>query len=670
MIRPTDLITPVTDDDITWVSQLMGLRPLDRSRREFLSILATRDVSACPGSGKTTIVVAKLAILARKWTSSTQGICVLSHTNVAREEIEHRLGGSVVGKQLLAYPHFIDTIHGFVSRFLAIPWLLSAGYKISAIDDDLTTGVRRRFLGEKDYARLNFYLEKKNRSFADLRLGSAHFQTPIADGAFPDGPHTPMYQLAASALRHAAEEGYFCYDEIFVLGEALLAQQPTLPAILQQRFPFVFVDEMQDTTEQQNLFLSRLFPRDAVSVCIQRIGDPNQAIFERGIKPVADAFPDPQQCIGIADSFRLPTSIATLASPFAYVPVEPDGLIGIGGIGAPGGALPHTIFVFPDDDASMVLSAFGHHVLTTLADSTITGAAVRAVGSVHKAFDDIPPGHKHYPKTVHHYWADYQPKGNHLRHRPQTLIEYIRLAQDAAKAGAALSECVNSVAFGIGQLANLMVGATKIAARARQHLHTEQLLQSSPVALSTYRGVITRFLIDQETLTGPGWTGLSEDLKVLGLTLGGGDKAPKAADAFLAWQGVVVTPPPGDHVQPPEAIPPNCYRYSDNGRSVDILLSSIHVAKGQTHLATLILETFNRAHVLDSLMPWLLGKHSNGKKCANDTAAQRLMQIYVAMTRPTHLLCLAVRNSSLGVGATNEANRETLRLRGWRVQIL
>jgi DNA helicase-2/ATP-dependent DNA helicase PcrA len=97
-MRLQDLVPPVTDADIEWVSALMSLRDLDERRREFLKRLDTLDVAACPGSGKTTLVVAKLAILGRHWRSRTQGICVLSHTNAAREEIESRLGTTEVGQ--------------------------------------------------------------------------------------------------------------------------------------------------------------------------------------------------------------------------------------------------------------------------------------------------------------------------------------------------------------------------------------------------------------------------------------------------------------------------------------------------------------------------------------------------------------------------------------------
>lgn len=96
-------IPVIADEDVEWVSALMGLNAIDAPRRAFLTSRSTLDVSACPGSGKTTLIVAKLAILARNWPHRTKGICVLSHTNVAREEIQHRLGGTVVGQRLLGY---------------------------------------------------------------------------------------------------------------------------------------------------------------------------------------------------------------------------------------------------------------------------------------------------------------------------------------------------------------------------------------------------------------------------------------------------------------------------------------------------------------------------------------------------------------------------------------
>lgn len=668
-MEPWSLVDPVIDDDIEWVCRLMNLGFLDAPRRDFLKSLTTVDVSACPGSGKTTLVVAKLAILARKWNSTTRGICVLSHTNVAREEIEHRLGTTDVGQRLLGYPHFIDTIHGFVNRFLAIPWLLSSGYRLAAIDNDLTTRVRRRFLGEQDYRRLSAYLEKNHRSFDDLRISTVNFSAPLAPGSFPHGPHTEMHKLATSALRHAAEQGYFCYDETFVLGRALLEQKPELPSILSQRFPFVLIDEMQDTSEQQNNFLLMLFPRNSNTVCIQRVGDPNQAIFEGGTRPVADAFPDLKRCVGIANSFRFDTSIAALATPFAHAPVQPGGLNGVRVTEVPGQGLPHTIFVFPDGDASMVLDAFGQHVLASVPSVLIKTSAVTAIGAVQKAFEDVQPGHNQYPKTVAHYWAGYQSHVRKQAFHPKTLIEYFHAAHAITVSGGSLHQAIDGIAFGIIHLANLLADTSQLKATTRRHLYIEQRLREADEARAIYRNSLTRFLIDREALTRDLWIALCPSLKLLAAALSGGDATSSTANNFLAWRANA-NPPLPNIQDAAQAAAPNTYRYSEAGASVDIRLSSIHLAKGQTHLATLILETFNQSHFLNALMPWLLGKNQNGAKCKTVKTTQRLLQVYVAMTRPTHLLCIALRRGSLGVGDDYTANQERLTARGWRIQHL
>ena len=110
------------------------------------------------------------------------------------------------------------------------------------------------------------------------------------------------------------------------------------------------------------------------------------------------------------------------------------------------------------------------------------------------------------------------------------------------------------------------------------------------------------------------------------------------------------------------------FRSLHNGSHVDIKLGSIHIAKGETHAATLVLETYNRTHFLHALMPWLLGKNQNGGKCDNAAQRKRLMEMYVAMTRPTHLLCLAIRNGSLGTGKSRDRTLVALATQGWRVQ--
>jgi superfamily I DNA/RNA helicase len=79
------------------------------------------DVVACPGSGKTTVLLAKLLILANRMPfEDDRGICVLTHTNVAIDEIKRKAG--IAGDKLFNYPNFFGTFQKFVDKFLAIPY--------------------------------------------------------------------------------------------------------------------------------------------------------------------------------------------------------------------------------------------------------------------------------------------------------------------------------------------------------------------------------------------------------------------------------------------------------------------------------------------------------------------------------------------------------------------
>jgi DNA helicase-2/ATP-dependent DNA helicase PcrA len=61
----------------------MGLEIALPEQFAFLESGATLDLQAAPGSGKTTLVALKLAVLAETWSASTRGVCVLSHTTAS-----------------------------------------------------------------------------------------------------------------------------------------------------------------------------------------------------------------------------------------------------------------------------------------------------------------------------------------------------------------------------------------------------------------------------------------------------------------------------------------------------------------------------------------------------------------------------------------------------------
>ncbi len=654
----SQLVAPITDADVDWVISLMGLEELDEPRRNFLKSMDSVDVAACPGSGKTTLVVAKLAILARQWKSRMQGICVLSHTNAAREEIEKRLGGTEVGQRLLRFPHNIDTIHGFTGRFLASPWLRSKGIALQSIDDEATHKARRRALTYKEHLGAQVAFEKKFKSLHNLRIRSVDFDLPLGNEDIGFAPHTDTYKSVVKSLSSAAKAGYFCFDEIFVLGHALLDQEEGVGAALRLRFPCVLIDEMQDTQPDQAGVLQRVFPRDDPDLRVIRVGDPNQEIFEKKT-PLPDPFPDPGRQLEITSSFRFDQAIASIANRFAYAPIT-NGLVGLRAPRTPD-TVPNTIIVFPDDDASEVLDAFGKLVLKHLPAKT-RRSGVFAVGAVHRLENYKQ---NQYPKALEHYWPSYRSDTTKASFKPRTFAEGAHIARRYAMREPTASSAVELLASCLANLGVLAFPGSQVQLRGRYQASVEEKLTTKPEAFARYRDCLQQILFVPSEVTEQDWIKvISPKLLLLAAALhdAEGVTADRQSHQYLAWEPAPVATEAGES----GGSLINTYRFQDGADGVDIRMSSIHSEKGRTHAATLILETFRNTHFIQKLMPWLEGQKAAAKR-PTDSAKKDMMLMYVGMTRPTHMLCLAIRQSSLGEGAAGEKRRVALKTAGWSI---
>lgn len=652
------LVAPITDADVDWVIELMGLEALDEPRRNFLRSMDTVDLAACPGSGKTTLVVAKLAILARHWKSRMQGICVLSHTNAAREEIEKRLSGTEVGQRLLRFPHYIDTIHGFTSRFLASPWLRSKGISLQAIDDEATQKARRRELTYREHLGAQSAFEKKFKSLHSLRIRSADFDQPLGAEDIGFAPHTATYKSVVKSLSGAAKAGYFCFDEVFVLGHALLDQGESVGAALRLRFPCVLIDEMQDTQPDQAGVLQRVFPRDDPGIRVIRVGDPNQEIFEKNT-PLLDPFPGPGRQLEIASSFRFDQAIASIANPFAYVPIT-NGLIGLRAPRAPG-RIPNTIIVFPDEDATGVLDEYGKLVLKHLPAET-RKAGVYAIGAVHRLENYKA---NQYPKALEHYWPTYRSDTTKTSFKPRTFAEGAHIARRYAMRDPTASSSVELLASCLANLGLLAFPGSQVQLRSRYQASVVQKLTTKPKAFAWYRECLQQILFVPSAVTEQHWVKvITPKLLLLAAALydSEGVTADLQGHQYLAWEPAATATEAGEG----GGSLINTYRFQDGADGVDIQMSSIHSEKGKTHAATLILETFRKTHFIQKFMPWLEGGKAATKR-PPDSAKKDMMLMYVGMTRPTHMLCLAARQSSLGEGAVREKRRVALETAGWSI---
>ncbi len=663
-------IPDVTDDDVAWITNVMGLDDLDEDRQAFLKRTETFDVSACPGSGKTTLVVAKLAILARKWPHTTSGICVLSHTNVAREEIQNRLGHTPVGHRLLQYPHFIDTIHTFANRFLALPYLRSNGFPSPLIDDDIAKAFRWNVLQGRERRSLETWLNRTNGSINDITFSDADLSVALTSGQFRAGAHTESYRKASSILLASVQAGYYRYEEMFVWADCLLQQFPEIAASLSHRFPLVLIDEMQDTSQRQATLLASIFDRTNGPSFVQRVGDPNQEIFKSGQEQnTADPFPDvgERRTMTIANSRRFGPAVATLANPLAVVSIDGDGLQGSG----PQQAAEFSehdrnlIIVFPDNNSDGVLEAYGMHLLETFDDDTIASGDCYAVGGVHRpAPEAIAPGHRKFPRSVEHYWAEYSPEMSKSDQHPKTLVGYVHHAQNMIRASKDTAGGIARFATGLKRLTQQIGQPASALERTRKHRAIRGVLAPTPESLERYDAFVRTFFTTMTPMTEDLWPGYVPQLREMAGNLCQGDANHEAGDDFLTWEEPQAN---AAELEGPQEHAENVVKVTSGDREVSIRLGSIHQVKGQTHFATLLLSTFQNHHSSEKIVPWLTGGKSTGHGEGIQNVS-RLKQSYVALTRPTHFVAVALRNSAIAGDRAKAI--EMLQAQGWEIKDL
>jgi DNA helicase-2/ATP-dependent DNA helicase PcrA len=654
-----DLIREV---DVGWAAELMGLgadgfAPVDGddSRMKAMLNLETVDFEACPGSGKTTLLVAKLAVLAMRWPYRQQGICVLSHTNAARNEIGVKLSNSAAAIALTRYPHFVGTIHSFVNEYLAIPWLRSKGIEVRCIDTQIALGKRWALLKGKT----RWALQQKRLTPAAL----IYTQPDYAGGNKGKfRPHTPTYKAMVDAARASSEQGNFCFDEMFVWANELLDKRSETARDLRQRFPLVFIDEAQDNSEEQSALLYRIFCAGDAPSRRQRFGDSNQAIYAKSGLEGAATDPFPGAVIHeMPRSYRFSQA---LADEVKGLGVTPQALVGAGPSSAHVGAEPKppAIFVFDDASVEEVLPRYGAHLIASFDAAALDRGVFTAVAGVHELDEN-----GRVPHAMGHYAPHYDPDCARKEAAPASFVQYLARARFEMAGRGNTDRLVNATASALLAASELAGGTHGKIARRSPHRRIIDGLAETP-ACDSYLALLEIILAAQGAIDEAAWKANALPLvePVVKQLSGAAALSAEALD-FLAWPAVI--PLQGGGEAGP-ARRDNLFAYPPDAPKVRVRLGSIHSVKGETHTATLVLDSFYYDHHLSELKPWLLGYkvggstvNKGGRSVPEGTRMRgRLKLHYVAMTRPTHLLCLAMRRDAFA-----EGELDILKARGWAI---
>jgi len=238
--------------------------PADVSLRECLNGATKRSfiVVAGAGSGKTTSLVKSLATIVKDHgpvlKRKRQRVACITYTEVAAAEIF-----ADVGSDPLVH---VSTIHSFL-------WMLVRSFQM-----DIRLWVDRR-IGEKldklhDEAE-NFGPRVQERTREKNRRDIVRYEQErgrigsVAGFTYGTGSNYP--------------KGLLGHDDVLKITADFLTERPLFRLLLAQQFPFVFVDESQDTAPRVVEALKAVELQMRGKFCLGFFGDPMQQIYPTGI---------------------------------------------------------------------------------------------------------------------------------------------------------------------------------------------------------------------------------------------------------------------------------------------------------------------------------------------------------------------------------------------------
>ncbi|CAH0524224.1 DNA helicase II [Vibrio hippocampi] len=249
----------------------------DKQREAVAAPLEHRLVLAGAGSGKTRVLVHRIAWLLSVESASPFSIMSVTFTNKAAAEMRGRIEELMRGS---ASGMWNGTFHGICHRILRAHYLdakLPEDFQILDSDDQqrlLKRLIKAQNLDEKQWParQVAWWINgKKDEGLRPQHIDSYH------------DPVTKTYLQIYTAYQEACDRaGLVDFAEILLRAHELLRDNQFIREHYQARFKFILVDEFQDTNNIQYAWL-RMMTGPETKVMI--VGDDDQSIYGwRGAK--------------------------------------------------------------------------------------------------------------------------------------------------------------------------------------------------------------------------------------------------------------------------------------------------------------------------------------------------------------------------------------------------
>jgi len=662
-------------------------KEFDKERIEFIKNLETCDLLAVPGSGKTTSLLAKLYCLAQNMPfKNDSGILILAHTNHAVDEIENKLKRYC--PQLFEYPNFVGTIQSFVYKFLASPYYMTKnGKPIHKIDDEIyrmhldniilnsykaIVQTKQIFNTPNIKWKYNFELPDKD-GVVDIvdkySKESIKIEKPKANSkkyedwneATKQKIRKNLYDIKIQLIR----DGVFNFSDCYFLANKYIERHPEIKTILQKRFGFVFIDEMQDLEKFQIDIIDKIFFGENSETKIQRIGDKNQSIYRSQVKEICDwqtreeLEPTKYNDLSIKNSIRLSKTIGNLVNCFVLERPTNYEVIGKFCIDKENivpkkylenKSIPPQLILFNKCTSGEQLqmcyeSLISKYNLIETESSKKNGFKIIGWNT---EWSDIEK--KDTDKIrLKDLFPDYSKESKQVKEDFNCLKKHLQLFDQDKKTLEAVRKSILNAFVRVLKYEGIKI-EKNIRGEVREAFYTKNDLVNfikkvddnfndsfnsklfhwcfSLVVKKEYEEIykeIKEYI--EEVLIVQNWYNLEED-------------------KFI----------PKKIIQAKEFIESGTFNFEKKEKKEDIEkqdlnveVTSVHSVKGQTHCATMYIETayqrptyetlkLNKKSSTQNTSPLYFGNH----KCSGSYDKQALKMMYVGFSRPTHLLCFAV----------------------------
>lgn len=258
------------------VSELLD--DLNKPQREAVAApLGHCRILAGAGSGKTRVLVHRIAWLIQAESFSPANILAVTFTNKAAAEMRGRI------EEVLGYPPggmWVGTFHGLAHRLLRSHWQeaqLPQNFQILDSDDQLR--MLKRIIRGLEIDE-NQWPPKQAQWYINAQKDEGLRAKDIQAG---QDPYSQNMQAIYSAYEQACQRaGVIDFAEILLRSHELWLKRPDILSVYQQRFRQILVDEFQDTNTLQYAWL-RLLAGNTGDLFI--VGDDDQSIYGwRGAK--------------------------------------------------------------------------------------------------------------------------------------------------------------------------------------------------------------------------------------------------------------------------------------------------------------------------------------------------------------------------------------------------